>query len=59
MPKKKGSASLPFTPHEIIKDYRLAYQSRQTSVIEHREVLSGASADWFLAKVKEILENWS
>jgi pyruvate/2-oxoglutarate dehydrogenase complex dihydrolipoamide acyltransferase (E2) component len=27
-------------------------------VFDHR-ILDGASADWFLAKVKEILENWS
>ena len=27
-------------------------------VFDHR-ILDGASADWFLAKVKETLENWS
>jgi len=30
MPKKK-STQLPLPPEEIIKDYRLAYKSRQTS----------------------------
>jgi len=41
MPKKKGSIVLPLDKEEIIKDYRLAYQSRQASLIGRREVLSG------------------
>jgi 2-oxoisovalerate dehydrogenase E1 component len=42
MPKKKTSNNhLPLPPEEIIKDYRLAYQSRQVSLIGRREVLSG------------------
>jgi len=41
MPKKKGSIALPLDKDEIIKDYRLAYQSRQASLIGRREVLSG------------------
>jgi len=43
MPKKKGSVTLPLEleTEEIIKDYRLAYQSRQASLIGRREVLSG------------------
>jgi|GEM_PF-3247193 len=41
MPKKKGSVVLPLSAEEIIHDYRLAYQSRQASLIGRREVLSG------------------
>ncbi len=32
---------LPLPADEILKDYRLAYQSRQASVIGRREVFSG------------------
>ena len=38
MPKKETSNNLPLPPEEIIKDYRLAYQSRQASLIGRREV---------------------
>lgn len=41
MPNRKSSNSLPLTPNEIIKDYRLAYVSRQASLVGRREVLSG------------------
>ena len=43
MPKKKGAVALPFEKEEIIKDYRLAYQSRQASLISRREVASFSS----------------
>ena len=33
MPKKKGPVAFPLETEEIIKDYRLAYQSRQASLI--------------------------
>ncbi len=32
---------LPLPSDEILKDYRLAYQSRQASIIGRHEVLSG------------------
>jgi hypothetical protein len=38
--KKKGSISFPLDKEEIIKDYRIAYQSRQASIIGCREALS-------------------
>src|SRR6185369_7014515 len=41
MPKTKGTVALPLEKEEIIRDYRLAYQSRQASLIGRREVLSG------------------
>ena len=43
MPRTKGTVSvaLPLEREEIIRDYRLAYQSRQASLIGRREVLSG------------------
>lgn len=41
MPRGKKAPALPLPPEEIIKDYRLAYQSRQASLIGRREVLSG------------------
>ena len=44
MSKKKSSNNIPLHPQEIIKDYRLAYQSRQASIIGRREVLSGKAS---------------
>jgi pyruvate/2-oxoglutarate/acetoin dehydrogenase E1 component/TPP-dependent pyruvate/acetoin dehydrogenase alpha subunit len=52
--KKKGSVSLPFEREEIIKDYRLAYQSRQASLIGRREVLSGKAKFGIFGDGKEI-----
>jgi len=52
--KKKGSVSLPFEKEEIIKDYRLAYQSRQASLIGRREVLSGKAKFGIFGDGKEI-----
>jgi pyruvate/2-oxoglutarate/acetoin dehydrogenase E1 component/TPP-dependent pyruvate/acetoin dehydrogenase alpha subunit len=51
MPKK---APLPLPPEEIIKDYRLAYQSRQASLIGRREVLSGKAKFGIFGDGKEI-----
>jgi pyruvate/2-oxoglutarate/acetoin dehydrogenase E1 component/TPP-dependent pyruvate/acetoin dehydrogenase alpha subunit len=56
MPKKKGSVNLPLAPHEIIKDYRLAYQSRQASVIGRREVLSGKAKFGIFGDGKEVAQ---
>ena len=54
MPKKKGSIALPLEKEEIIKDYRLAYQSRQASLIGRREVLSGKAKFGIFGDGKEI-----
>lgn len=56
MPKKKGSIVLPFDKEEIIKDYRLAYQSRQVSLIGRREVLSGKAKFGIFGDGKEIAQ---
>jgi len=54
MPKKKGSIALPLEKEEIIKDYRLAYQSRQASLIGRREVLSGKAKFGIFGDGKEL-----
>ncbi len=54
MPKKKGSVLLPFSVEEIIKDYRLIYKSRQTSLIGRREVLSGKAKFGIFGDGKEL-----
>jgi len=56
MPKKKGSVVLPLEKEEIIKDYRLAYQSRQASLIGRREVLSGKAKFGIFGDGKEIAQ---
>lgn len=55
MPKRKGSDQLPLTKEEIINDYRLAYQSRQASLIGRREVLSGKAKFGIFGDGKEII----
>lgn len=55
MPKKKGSIALPLEKEEIIKDYRIAYQSRQASLIGRREVLSGKAKFGIFGDGKEIV----
>ena len=55
MPKKKGSIALPLEREEIIRDYRLAYQSRQASLIGRREVLSGKAKFGIFGDGKEIV----
>lgn len=56
MPKKKGSVALPLEKEEILKDYRLAYQSRQASIIGRREVLSGKAKFGIFGDGKEIVQ---
>jgi len=56
MPKKKAVDALPFEKDEIIKDYRLAYQSRQASLIGRREVLSGKAKFGIFGDGKEIAQ---
>ncbi|MCC6298269.1 MAG: transketolase [Anaerolineales bacterium] len=55
MPKSKGTVALPNEKEEIIKDYRTAYRSRQTSVIGRREVLSGKAKFGIFGDGKEII----
>jgi 2-oxoisovalerate dehydrogenase E1 component len=54
MPKKKGTVALPLDKEEIIKDYRLSYQSRQASLIGRREVLSGKAKFGIFGDGKEL-----
>ncbi len=56
MPKQKGAASLPLSPEEILHDYRLAYQSRQVSLIGRREVLSGKAKFGIFGDGKEVAQ---
>ena len=46
--------SLPLSPEEIILDYRLAYRSRQASIIGRREVLSGKAKFGIFGDGKEL-----
>src|SRR5512138_4037335 len=45
---------VPFEPSQIIKDYRLAYRSRQASLIGRREVLSGKAKFGIFGDGKEL-----
>jgi pyruvate/2-oxoglutarate/acetoin dehydrogenase E1 component/TPP-dependent pyruvate/acetoin dehydrogenase alpha subunit len=54
MPKKKSSVILPLEPSEILQDYRLAYASRQASLIGRREVLSGKAKFGIFGDGKEL-----
>jgi pyruvate/2-oxoglutarate/acetoin dehydrogenase E1 component/TPP-dependent pyruvate/acetoin dehydrogenase alpha subunit len=56
MPKKKGNVriELPLSKEEILRDYRLAYQSRQVSLIGRREVLSGKAKFGIFGDGKEL-----
>ncbi len=56
MPKTKGTVALPLDldKYEIINDHRLAYQSRQASLIGHREVLSGKAKFGIFGDGKEL-----
>ena len=54
MPKTQGTVALPLEKEEIIKDYRLAYQSRQASLIGRREVLSGKAKFGIFGDGKEV-----
>src|SRR5512135_3638443 len=56
MPRTKGTVSvaLPLEREEIVRDYRLAYQSRQASLIGRREVLSGKAKFGIFGDGKEL-----
>lgn len=47
---------LPQPPEEIIRDYRMAYTSRQVSVIGRREVLSGKAKFGIFGDGKEVIQ---
>ncbi len=48
------SPSLLLSPQEIVSDYRLAYRSRQASIIGRREVLSGKAKFGIFGDGKEL-----
>lgn len=50
------SSLLPLSPAEILADYRLAYQSRQASLIGRREVLSGKAKFGIFGDGKEVAQ---
>jgi TPP-dependent pyruvate/acetoin dehydrogenase alpha subunit len=52
--KKTASDDLPLSKEELIKDYRLAYRSRQASLIGRREVLSGKAKFGIFGDGKEL-----
>lgn len=47
---------LPLRPEEIIADYRLAYRSRQASLIGRREVMSGKAKFGIFGDGKEVVQ---
>ncbi len=47
---------LSLTPQEILQDYRLAYQSRQVSLVGRREVLSGKAKFGIFGDGKEVVQ---
>jgi 2-oxoisovalerate dehydrogenase E1 component len=52
--EQEGGPKLPLSPEELIKDYRLAYQSRQASLIGRREVLNGKAKFGIFGDGKEL-----
>jgi TPP-dependent pyruvate/acetoin dehydrogenase alpha subunit len=47
-------ASIELSPEEIIKDYRLAYQSRHVSLISRKEVMAGKAKFGIFGDGKEV-----
>jgi len=56
MAKQKSSIVYSQPTDEIIKDYRVAYQSRQASLIGRREVLSGKAKFGIFGDGKEVTQ---
>lgn len=52
----KNSVELSLPPEDIINDYRLAYKSRQVSLIGRREVLSGKAKFGIFGDGKEVAQ---
>ncbi len=51
---EQDSGELPLSKEEILQDYRLAYQSRQASLMGRREVMSGKAKFGIFGDGKEI-----
>jgi len=51
---KITTPSLPVSPEEILHDYRIAYRSRQVSIVGWREVLSGKARFGIFGDGKEV-----
>ena len=54
MLRTKSSVALPLEKDDLIRDFRLAYQSRQASIIGRREVLSGKAKFGIFGDGKEL-----
>ncbi|MGA2504471.1 MAG: thiamine pyrophosphate-dependent enzyme [Anaerolineales bacterium] len=54
MAKRKMESSMPLPASEILTDYRIAYRSRQASIIGRREVLSGKAKFGIFGDGKEL-----
>ncbi|MFQ5616730.1 MAG: thiamine pyrophosphate-dependent dehydrogenase E1 component subunit alpha, partial [Anaerolineales bacterium] len=54
--QQEKTPDVPLTPAEIIADYRLAYQSRQVSLIGRREVMSGKAKFGIFGDGKEVAQ---
>lgn len=54
--KSKSAATKQFTRKEVLADYRLAYRSRQASLIGRREVLSGKAKFGIFGDGKELAQ---
>lgn len=52
----EAPASIPLSVDEVIADYRLAYRSRQASLIGRREVLSGKAKFGIFGDGKEVAQ---
>jgi len=56
MPKNKSRTNLPLAKEKIINDYRIAYKSRQASLIGRREVLTGKAKFGIFGDGKEVAQ---
>jgi pyruvate/2-oxoglutarate/acetoin dehydrogenase E1 component/TPP-dependent pyruvate/acetoin dehydrogenase alpha subunit len=54
--QSESATDLPLSPEEILEDYRLAYRSRQASLIGRREVMSGKAKFGIFGDGKEIAQ---
>ena len=50
------TTQLPLSPDEVLRDYRLAYQSRQASLVGRREVMSGKAKFGIFGDGKEVVQ---
>src|SRR5687767_786471 len=51
-----GRGGLDFSPQTILRDYRLAYRSRQVSLLGRREVLTGKAKFGIFGDGKEVAQ---